>query len=118
MSRISIVDLEVFYCIGVGDEERSKPQRLLVTVEMDFDFTVAATTDRVERTINYFEVSQELLKYGNGRNWKLLERLATNIADMILAKFKPQEVFVEVKKFIIPQARHVSVSLAKSRTAR
>jgi hypothetical protein len=28
---------------------------------------------------------------------------------MILSEFKPQSVTVEVKKFVIPQARHVSV---------
>jgi len=30
-----------------------------------------------------------------------------------LAEFKPQTVSVEVKKFIIPQARQVSVSVTK-----
>ena len=59
MSRINIVDLEVFYQIGVTDEERAKPQRLLITVEMDFDFSTAAMSDRLEKTINYFDVAQE-----------------------------------------------------------
>lgn len=116
MSRISIVDLEVFYHVGVTEEERATPQRLLITVDMGYDFASAALSDRVEKTINYFEVCQELLKYGDGRSWKLLEKLITNIVDMIMLKFKPQEVIVEVKKFIIPQARYVSVSLARSRS--
>jgi FolB domain-containing protein len=115
MSRISIVDLEVSYCIGVTDEERAKPQRLLITVDMSYDFTSAALSDRLERTINYFDVSQELLKFGEGRNWRLLEKLATNIADLILTKHKPQSVFVLIKKFTIPEARYVSVSLTKAR---
>jgi dihydroneopterin aldolase len=115
MSRISIVDLEVFYCVGVTEEERAKPQRLLITVEMDFDIASSALSDRVEKTINYFDVTQHLLAYGEGRSWKLLEKLATNIADLILTKFKPNAVVVEVKKFIIPQARYVSVSLARNR---
>ena len=42
LSRISIVDLEVFYRVGVPEAERAKPQRLLLTVEMDFDFSAAA----------------------------------------------------------------------------
>lgn len=66
MSRISIVDLEVFYQIGVTDEERAKPQRLLITVEMDFDFSNAALSDRLEKTINYFDIAQELLKVRPG----------------------------------------------------
>lgn len=115
MSRINIVDLEVFYQVGVTDEERAKPQRLLITVEMDFDFTVAAMSDRVEKTINYFDVAQELLKYGERRNWKLLEKLVVNLADHIMARYKPETVQVEIKKFPIPQARYVSVMVARTR---
>lgn len=118
MSKISIVDLEVFYCVGVGEEERAIPQRLLLTVEMLFDFSSAAVSDRIERTIDYYAVSQMLLKYGEGRSWKLLERLVTQLADAILADFKAQAVSVEVKKFIIPEARYVSVQLSKTRSAR
>ena len=46
MSKIAIVDLEVFYCVGVTDEERAQPQRLLVTVDMSFDFSSASVSDR------------------------------------------------------------------------
>ncbi|MFN3407951.1 MAG: dihydroneopterin aldolase [Limisphaerales bacterium] len=118
MSKISIVDLEVFYRVGVTDAERAEPQRLLLTVEMLFDFSSAAVSDRLERTIDYYAVAQMLLKYGEGRSWKLLERLVTQVADEILAEFKAQAVNVEVKKFIIPEARYVSVQLAKTRSAK
>src|SRR6476620_4965046 len=106
MSRISIVDLEVFYSVGVTDEERAKPQRLLVTIDLDFDITSASVSDRIERTINYFDLSQELLKFGDGRSWKLLEKLVANMADMVLLRFRPQAVTIEIKKFTIPQARY------------
>lgn len=109
------MDLEVHYCVGVSDEERATPQRLLVSVDLSHDFSVAAVSDRLEKTIDYNEVAQRLLKYGEGRNWKLVEKLATNIADMILAEYRPQAVAVEIKKFIIPQAKYVAVSLTKTR---
>jgi 7,8-dihydroneopterin aldolase/epimerase/oxygenase len=109
MSKIKIVDLEVFYCVGVSDEERARPQRLLLTVDIGFDFSVAAVSDRVTKTIDYSEVVRKLLKFGDQRNWKLLEKLAANLADFVLSEFKPQQVTVEVKKFVIPQAHHVSV---------
>lgn len=115
MSRISIVDLEVHYCVGVTEEERAKPQRLLLTVDMNLDFSSAALSDRIEKTIDYNAVAQDLLKFGQNRSWKLLEKLASNIADMILSQYHAQAVLVEAKKFIIPQARYVSVSLTKSR---
>jgi dihydroneopterin aldolase len=115
MSRISIVDLEVFYCVGLTDEERAQPQRLLITVDMNVDFSSAAVSDRVERTINYHTVVQRLLKFGDGRQWKLLEKLVTSLADMILQEFRPEDVSVEVKKFAVPQANYVSVTLTRSR---
>lgn len=115
MSRISIVDLEVHYCVGVTDEERARPQRLLLTVELKVDFTSAAISDRIEKSINYQTLADDLLKFGDGRNWKLLERLVTSLADMILAKYKPDAVLVEAKKFVLPQARYVSVSVSRAR---
>ena len=115
MSKIAIADLEVFFCVGVTDEERAKPQRLLISVDMSMDFSVAAVSDRIEKTINYQDVANEVLKYGEGRNWKLIEKLATNLAEFILTRYKPQGVTVEVKKFPLPQARHVSVSATKVR---
>jgi 7,8-dihydroneopterin aldolase/epimerase/oxygenase len=115
MSKITIVDLEVHYCVGVTDEERAKPQRLLLTVDMNLDFSSAAVSDRIERTINYQTVADELLRFGEGRSWKLVEKIVDSIADRILAEYKPQGVMVEVKKFSIPQARFVSVSTGKSR---
>jgi dihydroneopterin aldolase len=116
MSRISIVDLEVFYRVGVPDAERARPQRLLLTVEMESDFSAAAKSDGIADTIDYFAVTQRLLKFGDSRSWKLIEKLAADIADTILVEFKPSNVSVEVKKFVIPQARFVSVSLTKQRS--
>ncbi|MDD5141488.1 MAG: dihydroneopterin aldolase [Verrucomicrobiales bacterium] len=113
--KISIVDLEVFYRVGVPDAERAQPQRLLLTLEMESDFSAAVKSDSIADTIDYFAVTQRLLKFGEGREWKLIEKLAANIADTVLAEFKPLTVSVEVKKFIIPEARHVSVSIARER---
>jgi dihydroneopterin aldolase len=115
MSKISIVDLGVLYCVGVPDEERARPQRLLLTVEMDFDFSAAAKSDSIADTVDYFAVSQRLLKFGEGKSWKLIEKLAADICEMILSKFNPESVTIEIKKFPIQQARHVAVSLTRAR---
>ena len=113
MSQISIIDLEVHYHVGVPDKERAKPQRLLLSVDMDYDFSAGANTDSIADTIDYFAVSQRLLRFGDGREWKLIEKLATDLADLVMSEFKPQSVTVEVKKFPIAEARHVSVKLTK-----
>jgi len=118
MDIITINELEVFYCVGVPDEERARPQRLLLSVEMEHDFQSAATEDELTGTIDYFAVTQRLLKFGDGVHWKLIETLTVDLAEMILEEFGPARVMVEVKKFIIPQARHVSVRASRVRGAR
>jgi dihydroneopterin aldolase len=115
MDTITISDLEVFYQVGVTAQERSQPQRLLVTVELIHDFTSAAARDDLAETIDYFAVSQRLLRFGDGCHWELIETLATGIAAMIIDEFGARTVSVEVKKFVIPQAQYVSVRVARER---
>lgn len=115
MDVIRITDLEVHYRVGVPDEERSTPQRLLLCIEMEHDFAAAIAGDDLAQTINYFAVTQRLLRLGDNREWRLIEALASDIATLILTQFHPSRVTVEVKKFIIPEAAHVSVRLTRSR---
>ncbi|MEO5804185.1 MAG: dihydroneopterin aldolase [Verrucomicrobiota bacterium] len=115
MNTIIIKDLEVFYHVGVPDEERAQPQRLLISVEMEHDFSDAAQTDDLKKTIDYFAVAQRLLKFGEGRNWKLIEKLASEIATLVIQEFHANTATVEVKKFIIPEAQFVAVRFKNAR---
>ena len=108
-----ISDLEVCFRVGVTDEERGHPQRLLLTVEVGSDFRRAIASDSIADTVDYFRVSQALLKFGEGREWRLIETLAGDIAEMVLSNFKPARVTVEVKKFVIPEARFVAVRVTR-----
>ena len=113
MDAITISDLEVTYRVGVPDVERRYPQRLLVSVEMHDDFSEAARTDDLNQTVDYFQVSQRLLYFGEGKEWKLIEKLAEDLVRMILADFGPLSATVEVKKFVVPQAQHVAVRVTR-----
>lgn len=111
---ITVCDLEVHYRVGVPEEERRMPQRLLLTVEIERDFSEAIRTDDLASTINYFAVTERLKHLGEHREWKLIEKLAGDIAALLLNEFGAKRVAVEVKKFIIAEARYVSVRLARS----
>ena len=89
MSKITIKDLEVFYCVGVPDEERAKPQRLLLTDRYHLDFSVAAVSDRIQKTIDYYAVAQTLaeitVKAAVGNS---LKNFRSNLADLILNEYQ------------------------------
>ena len=55
---IVIRELEVWYRVGVPEEERASPQRLLLTIEMIHDFEAASATD---------DLRIEFLRDGGGK---------------------------------------------------
>ena len=114
MDTITIMDLGVLCHIGVPEEERAKPQRLLITVEMQGDFSRACLSDDILATANYYDVSRRIIEMCQKRAFKLIERLAYEIAEMILTEFNSETVAVEVKKFILSEARYVSFRLSRS----
>lgn len=113
MDTIIISDLEVHYHIGVPDAERANPQRLLISLELDHDFTSAAAADDLNQTLNYDAICQRLKGLGEGRSWKLIETLAVHIAETIRREFKPTRIRVIIKKFIIPGTQFVAVRIER-----
>ena len=111
--QIALNDLEVWYCVGVPETERARAQRLAITVELALDFRAAAANDDIQATINYFDLAQRLSAFGEGRSWRLIETLVVEIAEMILCEYRPLSVTVEVRKFILPNTRHVSVRVTR-----
>lgn len=105
--------MEVFYRVGVPEQERKTAQRLLLTIEMDHNLDDAARKDDLGATIDYFAVARRLLNLGEGREWKLIESVAAEVAETILREFGCAAVEVEVKKFVLAQAAYVSVRLAR-----
>jgi len=115
MAKISMVDLELHYRIGISKAERAWPQRLLVTIDMEFDVVKASQSDDIRDTINYFDVAQMLFKWGKKREWNLIERLVDEMGDLILKKFKPESVTIELKKFPLPESKYISLTVTKHR---
>lgn len=115
MDTITIKDLGVLCHIGVPDEERAKPQRLLISVEMSGDFATACKSDDIAHTVNYYDVSQRITQLCATQPFKLIERLADEITIVILRDFGAQQTTVEIKKFILSNARHVSFRLTRQK---
>ena len=44
---------------------------------------------QLEETIDYDRLRVRLAEFGNDREWKLIETLAVDLAEMILREFKP-----------------------------
>ena len=115
---IRVIDLEVEAHIGVPDEERACAQKLLISLEMSVNsFARAVKTDDVALTVDYFAVTQRVKILVAERPRKLLETLAEEIAADLLKTFPMQKLTLEIKKFILPDTRHVAVKIERERKA-
>lgn len=100
---ISVQGLEVWCCVGVPDEERAHPQRLKISVSFSAPGVAqAAAADDLSHTINYYEVSREVLRVAQEKPRRLIETLAEDLATALRERFDLQSVDVEIHKFIIP----------------
>ena len=106
---LSLVDLKLLCRVGVPDQERAKPQKLLCTAVFPVpNFKKAAQNDSLEHTVNYYDLSQLLRKTARAKERKLIETLAADLAQSTFAAFPILWIDLELKKFILPETRHIS----------
>lgn len=113
--EIEIRRLVVHTHIGVPDEERANPQTLWITVRMRPSQGFHRLQDKVENTVDYYEVSQRLAELAAEKPRHLIETLATEIAEFLLSGYPLSCVDVEVEKRILPNADSVSVRVRRQR---
>ena len=112
---IRVIDLEIFAHIGVPDAERRDAQRLLVSLVMSMDsFSPAASTDNLVWTLNYDDVIERVKNLTAKRPRKLLESLAEEMAFDLLKTFPIKQITLEIKKFIRPDTRYISVKIERT----
>ena len=115
--QIHVRELELMAHIGVPDEERAVPQRLTVTLRMWPTASFVGMADDLANTVNYAAVCREVKELVAARADKLIETLAEVIAARLLEAFPLRAVEVELRKFILPDVKHVAVVLVRERAA-
>ncbi len=69
----------------------------------------AARSDDLRKTVDYHALSKVLRAEARRVPRKLLERLATDLARAACQGFYLPWIEIELKKFILPQTRHVAL---------
>lgn len=112
---IEIRRLRVQAHIGVPDEERAEVQTLLITIRMVPGQGFAGLSDEISRTIDYHAVALEVQALAAARPRRLIETLAEEIADQLLAAHPLVSVAVSIEKHILPDTECVAVHIERRR---
>ena len=107
-------DINAAHCagiigIGVPEEERAVPQKLVANICITPQTTFADMGEELERTINYDALSRHLMALAQAEPTVLLETLCHRMATACVQDFGAATATVELHKFILPFTSSVSV---------
>jgi len=98
MDRIELLGMSFEGRHGVRDAERERAQEFRVDVEVEADLEGAGRSDRLDDTVDYTKVRAAAKDVIEGPSRKLLESLATEIAQRVLDLPRVEAVTVRVTK--------------------
>jgi 7,8-dihydroneopterin aldolase/epimerase/oxygenase len=95
---IEISGLSLYTRHGVSEAERELGQRLVFDISFELDECDATVTDRIEDTIDYGEVCEQVALAAQERSYKTLERLCSAVADRLIDRFGAESLRVKATK--------------------
>tara|TARA_B000000475_G_C15939461_1_gene424100 strand:+ start:198 stop:545 length:348 start_codon:yes stop_codon:yes gene_type:complete len=98
MDKVFIKNLTVEAIIGIFAWEREVKQVISIDLEMEFDNKKAAKSDDIKDALDYKKVGKRITSFVKRSKCNLVERLAEQIAKLILKEFPVAKVVVSVSK--------------------
>ena len=112
---IEIRRLRVLSRIGVPEAERATPQALFITLRLVPAQGFEGLADDLSHTVDYAAVAQQTETLAAACPRRLIETLALEIADHLLAHHALARVAVTIEKRILPNPECVAVHLERAR---
>jgi dihydroneopterin aldolase len=95
---IEVTGLSLYTHHGVSAAEREVGQRLVFDIAFELDECDATVTDRIEDTVNYADVCEQVALGAQERSYKTLERLCAAVAERLIDRFGAESVRVKAAK--------------------
>jgi len=87
MDIVYIRELEIETIIGIYDWERDQKQAVSLDLEMGTNISVAASSEDIEKTLDYKAVAKRLIEFIEGSEFFLVETLAEKVSEIVLEEF-------------------------------
>lgn len=116
MDIVFIEQLCAITTIGAYDWEQTIKQKLIFDIEIAWDNRQAASSDDVDDCLNYADISERVISYVESRRFALVERVAEEVAGLILTQFHSPWVRIKVSKpGAVARAASVGVVIERRR---
>jgi dihydroneopterin aldolase len=108
--RLVVERLEFEGFCGITESERTVPQPMAVDLELVVETSSAVTSDALRDTVDYAEVTEEIIAIAQQQQFTLLETFAERLAQNILARQRVQELHLWLRK-LRPQVKGIRGSV-------
>lgn len=114
MDTIFITDLRIETRIGVYDWEKHVRQPVIFNIEIAMPHSRAGATGALDDALDYAAVVKRLQEFVSGHPHGLLERLAEDVAGVILGEFHAPWTRVQLAKISpLPGVRQLGVRIER-----
>ncbi|MEM3851715.1 MAG: dihydroneopterin aldolase [Methanomassiliicoccales archaeon] len=96
--KIYIRDLSARCIIGINEHERRERQDVLINMELWADLHEAMMNDDIACSVDYKAINKKVLSFVENSSFRLIEKLASEIASICLSFPGVMKVRVSVEK--------------------
>ena len=83
-------------------EERRRPQPLALDLELDFEAASAATSDCIKDTVDYAQVTEQIVDLAAKEDFALLEAFGEKLLTMLFTEFPFSRAKLWLRKLAPP----------------
>src|SRR5688500_16596347 len=102
MDAVFVRGLEFEGNHGYSAAERRGTRRFRVSLTLERDLSAASTSDKIADTVDYWKVSEAVVRIGTRSTFRLLEALAGAIATEIHTLYPDVTVTIDLEKLAPP----------------
>lgn len=112
MDSLTLDAIELTTCIGVPEDERSTPQRIIVSAQLFLDLARVGRSDDVRHSVDYADVARDIQTLARAPH-RTIEAFAEDVAALVLKRRGVESVKVLVQKFPPIGVRSVWVTITR-----
>tara|TARA_A100001011_G_scaffold358199_1_gene403739 strand:+ start:73 stop:420 length:348 start_codon:yes stop_codon:yes gene_type:complete len=113
---IKINEIQLFGYHGLYEEEKENGQNFIISLSIDINYI--DKDDKIENTIDYTKILNEVRETFNQKRYNLIESLAVAISNNLMRNKKIESLDLSIKKESPPidaKLNSVEVNLRKTR---
>ena len=95
---IKVENLRLRTIVGIFEWEKKVRQDIIINIEMYIEDNTASETDDIADTVDYKQITKNIINYVEGNSFNLIEKIAGDVAKQVMNDRRVKKTVVKVDK--------------------